>query len=64
MVKPNGKNMRNRAKCLCCGDIIESKHVHDWVACSCLENGTGIFIDGGLDYHREGGCLENLKRLK
>lgn len=41
---------RSRAHCVKCGDIIESKHRHDFVSCSC---GT-IFLDGGLDYIRCG----------
>jgi hypothetical protein len=44
------KAYRNRAKCLKCGDIIESKSVHDFVQCSCEE----IFVDGGLEYFRAG----------
>lgn len=30
------KLIRNRAKCRNCGDIIESKHRHDFVSCSCM----------------------------
>ena len=45
-----GKIIHNRAKCLKCGDIIESKYRHDWVQCSCGE----IFVDGGTDYCRGG----------
>lgn len=30
---------RNRAKCKNCGDIIESKHQHDFVTCTCFEEG-------------------------
>lgn len=41
---------RNRAKCLGCGDVIESKHGHDWQPCKC-EN---LFVDGGLSYLRRG----------
>ena len=41
---------RNAAQCLECGDIIESKHRHDFVSCSC----GNIFVDGGLDYIRMG----------
>lgn len=44
------KLIRNRAKCLLCNDIIESKHRHDFVSCSC----GNIFIDGGLEYSRGG----------
>lgn len=43
--------IRNIAKCKKCGDIIESKHRHDFVRCSC----GAIFVDGGHDYIRRGG---------
>ena len=43
--------LRNIAKCKKCGDIIESKHRHDFVQCSCRS----IFVDGGHDYIRRGG---------
>ena len=36
----------NKAKCLSCGDIIESKHVHDYKTCKCGK----ISVDGGLEY--------------
>jgi len=36
----------NRAKCLICGDILESFHVHDFKSCSC----GNISVDGGLQY--------------
>ena len=42
--------LRNRAKCGRCGDVIESKHRHDFKSCSC----GAIFIDGGKDYLRRG----------
>ena len=41
---------RNAMKCLKCGDIIESKSVHDFVRCSC----DSIFVDGGHQYLRRG----------
>jgi hypothetical protein len=44
------KIVRNRAKCLDCGDIVESTHRHDFVACSC----GAMFVDGGKDYLRRG----------
>ena len=56
----------NKARCKNCLDIIESKNVHDFVACSCFKNRsntTGIFIDGGAEYFRQGGNLKNLERL-
>lgn len=56
--RENIKLVKNRAKCCHCGDIIESKHRHDFVTCSCYdessENSTGIYVDGGLDYERRG----------
>lgn len=45
------KLVRNAIKCLKCGDVIESKHRHDWVQCSC----GACFVDGGHDYMRVGG---------
>ena len=43
--------LRNRARCLKCGDVIESKFRHGFQVCSCRT----IFIDGGTDYFRGGG---------
>ena len=40
-----------KIKCLICGDIIESKSVHNVVSCKC-EN---CYIDGGHDYLHFGG---------
>lgn len=40
------KIARNRAKCLVCGDVIESKYRHDYVTCSC----GNLSVDGGKDY--------------
>ena len=42
--------IKNRIRCKRCGDIIESKSVHDFKQCSC---GT-VFVDGGHDYLRRG----------
>lgn len=36
----------NKIKCKYCGDIIESRHVHDYKFCSC---GT-VGVDGGHYY--------------
>jgi len=41
---------RNAAKCLKCGDVVESKFTHDFQPCSC----GAIFVDGGLSYCRIG----------
>lgn len=40
------KIIENKAKCLKCGDIIESKYTHDYVQCRC----GNISVDGGKDY--------------
>lgn len=53
------KLKRNAAKCLKCGDVIESTHRHDWVRCSC----NAIFVDGGLDYIRRGGYPGDMEEL-
>ena len=53
-------NMRNRAKCAKCGDIIESTYRHEYVSCKC----GAIFVDGGNDYWRYGGEEEDFIRLK
>ena len=47
------KILVNKAQCLKCGDIIESKYRHDMVWCSCRDedgNPSGIAVDGGRDY--------------
>jgi hypothetical protein len=42
----------SKVQCLECGEILESKHRHDFHQCSC-QNQT--FVDGGSDYIRCGG---------
>lgn len=42
--------LRNRCQCNHCGTVIESRHVHDFVQCTCGR----IFTDGGRDYIRRG----------
>jgi len=57
----------NRIKCANCGDILVSRNRHDWVACSCFGNGNenlGCFVDGGNEYCRLGGKLENILVFK
>jgi len=48
-----GKIFQNKIKCKHCGDIIESKHVHDYKWCSC---GT-VAVDGGHYYLKR--CFKN-----
>lgn len=45
--------IRNAIKCNKCGDIIESKSVHDFVFCKC----GAVAVDGGHDYLRRSGTL-------
>lgn len=40
--------IRNSAKCLGCGDELESVHRHDFKFCSC----GALAVDGGKDYIR------------
>lgn len=47
--------MRKKLKCKKCGDIIESKHRHDFKWCKCHS----CYIDGGNEYLRVGGNEEN-----
>lgn len=39
------KIIKNMCRCKKCGDVIESKHCHDWVSCKC----GAIFTDGGRE---------------
>lgn len=56
------KIKHNRVRCKKCNAILESKHVHDWVGCACPE-GEYIFTDGGREYIRRGGNLEQMEDL-
>jgi hypothetical protein len=38
----------SKGQCTLCGDIMESKHRHDFVRCKCGES----FLDGGDEYWR------------
>ena len=54
------KIISNKARCRLCGDIVESKHRHDWQTCSC----GAIFVDGGHEYLRRGAKnFEDLEEL-
>ena len=47
------KITKNSIRCKLCGDVIESKHVHDFVWCSC----GACAVDGGHEYFR--GCFKS-----
>lgn len=38
--------------CKQCGELLNSKHVHDFVQCQCPNE---TFVDGGNNYFRHGG---------
>ena len=60
------KIIKNAIRCKKCGEVLESKHVHDWVCCRCfkMSNGKeGCFCDGGLEYLRRGGDPESYESL-
>lgn len=48
----------NMARCRKCGATLVSQRVHDFRACAC-----GNFVDGGREYLRRGGNLEDLEEL-
>ncbi len=47
--------VQNAVNCLSCGDLIVSKHRHDFVNCTC----GAVWVDGGQDYLRRVGDFEN-----
>lgn len=52
---------KNKAQCLKCGDVIESKHRYDFKSCKCGE----IFVDGGIESSSAGAIdPKNFKSLK
>jgi hypothetical protein len=48
--------LKNKAQCRKCKDIIESTYRHDFRFCSC----GAIFVDGGKEYMRRGGKIEDI----
>lgn len=48
--------VRNAIQCRKCKDIIESTYVHDFKWCKCKS----VFVDGGKEYRRIGGHLEDI----
>ena len=51
--------IHNKIKCLKCGDIIESIHVHDYRTCSC----GACSVDGGHEYLRRCGDRSDWEEL-
>ena len=56
---------RNAVKCLSCGEVLESKHRHDFKMCKCDNK---VFVDGGTSYQRFGAVdldkVENLAEYR
>ena len=53
------KIIRNAIRCKKCGDVIESKTVHDFKFCSC----GSCAVDGSLEYLRRCGNLGDWEEL-
>lgn len=51
--------IKNVIRCKKCGDIIESKSVHDFKFCKC----GAVAVDGGKNYLRRCGNLEDFEEL-
>lgn len=51
--------IKNAVRCKRCGSVIESKHCHDFVTCSCGD----CSVDGGLDYLKRCGNLDGYEEL-
>ena len=51
--------LSNKAQCRLCGDVIESKHRHDFVWCKCQ----AIAVDGGKAYLKRTGNPEDIIEL-
>lgn len=54
--KTMSKIIKIAVQCKKCGDIIESKSVHDFVTCSCV----ACSVDGGHEYLRRCDNLEDM----
>jgi len=53
------KEIKQGIKCSQCGDIIVSKHRHDFVVCTC----GSVFVDGGDDYLKYGTLKSGAKPI-
>ena len=58
------KIIKNAIQCKKCGEVIQSRHVHDFVTCQC----GACSVDGGHDYLRrlyeEDGCFIELSEFE
>lgn len=53
------KIIENKVQCRICKDVVISRSRRDLQACKC----GAILIEGGLDYLRRGGRIENIIEL-
>lgn len=51
--------IRNVARCLLCGDTVESLTVHDFRMCSCRS----LAVDGGTQYIKRSGNPRDIEEL-
>ena len=56
------KIKHNRVRCKKCNEVLESKHVHDFVICGCPHQ-DAIFTDDRREYIRRGGNLDQMEDL-
>ena len=54
---PHNKIIKNKAKCLGCGEVLESTSRHDFKMCNCNNQ---LHVDGGLNYIKRGAVDINL----
>ena len=57
---PEHRLKSNKGRCTRCKEVIESRHRHDFVKCGCGAS----FTDGGLDYIRRNGPIEDLSEYQ
>lgn len=65
-MKRKTKIVKNSIRCKKCGEVLVSKHVHDFVPCKCFrESGglEGVACDGGTDYLRRLGNVNDYEDL-
>jgi len=55
MKKTGPRIFLNMGRCKSCHQVLVSLHVHDFRQCSCGAS----FVDGGFEYMRYGGEIEN-----
>lgn len=65
-MKRKMKILKNCIRCNKCGEILVSKHTHDFVVCKCFrESGgkEGVACDGGTSYLKRSGDLDGYEDL-